>query len=130
MTYKNRCESGNVGALGTKITAEVVPPTPNPATFSSAPSAVSTTVSMTATEGSDASGPVEYYFAETSGNPGGDDSGWQLSPTYTDSGLAPHTEYTYTVKMRDSATLPNEGDESEAASATTGAAQGMVFVIQ
>jgi hypothetical protein len=130
VTDTNRFEIVDVGALGTKISADTTPPNPNPATFSSAPSAINTTISMTVTEGSDASGPVWYYFAETSGNPGGDDSGWQLSPTYTDSRLAPHTEYTYTVKMRDSATLPNVGAASEEASATTGPPQGMVFVIR
>jgi hypothetical protein len=57
---------------------------------------------MTATTGSDDSGPVEYFFDETSGNPGGTDSGWQTSATYTDSGLDADTQYTYTVQMRDS----------------------------
>jgi hypothetical protein len=74
---------------------------------------------MTATTGSDASGPVEYYFDETSGNPGGTDSGWQTSPSYTDSGLDPDTQYTYTVQMRDSQPTPNVGAASSPASATT-----------
>jgi hypothetical protein len=64
------------------------PPTPNPATFASPPAAVSETeITMTATTGSDASPPVQYYFDETSGNPGGSDSGWVTNPVYTDSGL-------------------------------------------
>lgn len=96
------------------------PPTPNPATFSVAPSADSSSaISMTATTGSDASGPVEYYFDETSGNPGGTDSGWQTSASYTDTGLAASTQYTYTVTMRDS--LGNTGTESVPANATTDA---------
>ncbi|MFC1600799.1 DUF6055 domain-containing protein [Candidatus Sumerlaeota bacterium] len=93
-------------------------PTPDPATFASAPAADSdTAISMTATTGTDASGPVEYYFAETSGNPGATDSGWQTSPTYTDIGLSPETQYTYTVQMRDA--LTNTGTASDPASATT-----------
>ena len=104
----------------TTISLDIVPPTPNPATFSSAPSADGITISMTATTGTDAGGPVWYYFAETSGNPGGDDSDWQLSPSYTDEGLDEHTQYTYTVQMRDSATTPNVGAASSSFSATTG----------
>jgi hypothetical protein len=94
------------------------PPTPNPATWASAPSADSdTAISMTATIGSDASGPIEYYFDETSGNPGGSDSGWQTSASYTDTGLSADTQYTYTVQMRDS--VPNTGTASSPANATT-----------
>jgi hypothetical protein len=77
---------------------------------------------MTATTGSDASGPVEYYFDETSGNSGGTDSGWQTSPSYTDSGLSASTQYTYTVTMRDS--LGNTGTASSPASATTDGKSG------
>ncbi|NIU54973.1 MAG: hypothetical protein GWN67_00790 [Phycisphaerae bacterium] len=97
------------------------PPTPNPATFSSPPAAVSDTeITMTATTGSDATGPVEYYFDEISGNPGGTDSGWQTNPSYTDTGLSPSTQYTYTVQMRDAVTpVPNVGTASAPANATT-----------
>ena len=72
---------------------------------------------MTSTTGSDASGPVEYLFTETSGNPGGTSSSWQTSPSYTDSGLSADTQYTYTVAMCDS--LGNTGTASSTASATT-----------
>ncbi|MHC4647235.1 MAG: fibronectin type III domain-containing protein, partial [Planctomycetota bacterium] len=94
------------------------PPSPDPATFASPPAAVSSTeITMTATTGSDPSGPVEYYFDETSGNPGGDDSGWVTDPVYNDTGLQPDTQYTYTVQMRDS--LLNTGTASAPASAPT-----------
>ncbi|MHC4616573.1 MAG: Calx-beta domain-containing protein, partial [Planctomycetota bacterium] len=92
------------------------PPTPDPATFALPPAAISETeITMTATTGSDASPPVEYYFACTAG--GGNDSGWTTDPVYTDTGLQPNTQYTYTVQMRDS--LNNVGTASAPASATT-----------
>jgi PKD repeat protein len=72
---------------------------------------------MTATTGSDATGPVEYFFDETSGNPGGTDSAWQTSASYTDTGLTASTQYTYTVQMRDA--LSNTGTASAPANATT-----------
>jgi hypothetical protein len=74
---------------------------------------------MTATTATDASG-VEYYFTETSGNPGGDDSGWQDSPTYVDTGFLPGTQYTYTVTARDKSANQNTTAPSVAASPTTG----------
>jgi hypothetical protein len=75
---------------------------------------------MTATTGSDATGPVQYFFDETSGNPGGTDSGWVTNPVYNDTGLSASTQYTYTVQMRDSVSpTPNVGTASSPASATT-----------
>jgi hypothetical protein len=101
---------------------DITPPTPNAATFASAPAADSdSAISMTATTGTDATGPVQYLFTETSGSPGASSSGWQTSPSYTDSGLDPSTQYTYTVTMRDSVATPNVGTPSAPANATTGA---------
>ncbi|MHC4155175.1 MAG: LamG-like jellyroll fold domain-containing protein, partial [Planctomycetota bacterium] len=109
----------------TVAAADTDPPTPNPATFDSAPAAVSSTeITMTATTGSDASPPVEYFFDETSGNPGGSDSTWTTDPVYNDTGLDPDTQYTYTVQMRDS--LANTGTASAPESATTLPAGGPV----
>ena len=80
----------------TESAADNVAPTPNPMTWASAPAAVSSSsITMTATTASDPSG-VEYFFDETSGNPGGSDSGWQDSATYTDTGLNAEHDHTPT----------------------------------
>ncbi len=95
------------------------PPTPNPMTWTTLPHATgSSSISMTATIASDPSG-VEYYFAETSHNPGGSDSDWQDSRTYEDTDLQSNTTYTYQVKARDKSTDHYETELSSAESATT-----------
>jgi len=74
-------------------------PTPNPMIFSSPPDAVNaTSITMTAFA---AVGPgaTEYFFTNIAG--GGNDSGWQLSRVYVDTGLQPVTTYIYTVMARD-----------------------------
>ena len=96
-----------------------IAPTPNPMTFDVAPQALSSNaITMTATIATDANG-VQYYFDETSGNPGGTDSGWQDSPTYTDTGLSPNTTYSYTVTARDKGPLQNATTASSAVPAAT-----------
>ncbi len=97
-------------------------PNPSPMTWFTAPAAASSSsITMTATTASDTSG-VEYYFDETTGNPGGTDSGWQNSPTYADTGLNPSTTYTYTVTARDKSAAQNATSASAPASALTSAA--------
>ncbi len=93
------------------------PPNPNPMTFAIAPHSTGTTsIAMTASTASDANA-VEYYFTCTSG--GGNDSGWQDSAAYEDSGLQVNTTYTYTVTARDKSLNNNTGTPSAPASATT-----------
>ena len=100
------------------LSTETDPPLPNPAGFEIVPTAIyGTTISMLANTGSDENGGIEYYFEEVSANPGGDDSGWQPFPYYSDGGLAPDTEYRYRVKMRDA--FGNSGEASEVYAATT-----------
>jgi hypothetical protein len=85
---------------------DVIPPYLDPAIWSNAPAPVGGfSITMTAMTATDPSG-VEYYFACTSG--GGHDSGWQDSPTYTDTGLTHSTTYGYQVKVRDKSPLQNE----------------------
>ena len=99
--------------------ADTAAPAPDPMSFAIAPAAASISkITMTATTASDATG-VEYYFTETTGNPGGSDSGWQDSPVYTDGGLDPGTSYTYKVKARDKSLAQNPTAESATASAST-----------
>ncbi|MCH7225124.1 hypothetical protein [Haloferula sp. A504] len=105
--------------------ADVTPPSPSTMTFSTAPIAITpTSITMTATTATDPYG-VEYFFDETSGNPGGSDSGWQDSPTYLDTGLDPNTEYTYTVIARDKSLAQNPTTASSPASATTHPSTGI-----
>jgi hypothetical protein len=75
---------------------------------------------MRATPGRGDFEPIEYFFDETSGNPGGASSGWTTNPVYTDTSLEPGTSYTYTVKMRNA--LGQAGNASLPFSATTPAA--------
>ena len=92
-------------------------PSPDPMTWATEPNATGTTsISMTATTATDASG-VQYYFDCTAG--GGHDSGWQDSATYEDTGLDPNTQYTYRVKASDKSDNYNETAYSTTKSATT-----------
>ena len=102
--------------------ADTDPPTPNPMSFASAPASTGTSsIAMTATTASDPSG-VEYYFEALTA--GGNDSGWQSSASYEDTGLSPDTTYSYRVKARDTSTNANETAWSGSASATTDSAGG------
>jgi len=96
------------------------PPSPDPMQWQTPPSVQGgSAITMTAVEATDPSG-VQYYFEETSGNPGGDDSGWQSGNTYTDTGLDSCTEYSYRVKARDNSSSHNETAYSATRSASTG----------
>ena len=75
-----------------------------------------TSISMVATTAYDNSG-VEYYFESTTA--GGNDSGWQTEPNYTDVGLDPNTEYGYRVRARDTSPAMNETDWSVVSYVTT-----------
>ena len=112
----------NVGGWSTMASATTInqAPTPNPMTWSSAPVATSsTTIVMTATTASDATGPVQYFFQNTTSGMEGHNSGWQTSTSWTDTGLDPCTTYSYQVQARDSAATPNVGGWSTTANATT-----------
>lgn len=91
-------------------------PTPDPATWLTVPEVSSASeIFMAATVGNDPSN-VEYYFTCVTG--GGNDSGWQMSNEWTATGLTADTLYGYTVKYRDQAETPNEGQPSVEGQAT------------
>jgi hypothetical protein len=101
----------------TTVLPDTNAPSPDPMTWATEPNATGTSsISMTATTATDASG-VEYYFDCTAG--GGNDSGWQDSTTYEDTGLDDLTEYTYRVEARDKSAAQNETGYSTSKSATT-----------
>jgi pectate lyase len=92
-------------------------PSPNPMTFSVAPHALdSSSIAMTAATAACPDG-VQYLFTCTAG--GGHSSGWQTSTSYTDSGLAPDTNYTYTVQTRNQTQTIFTGAASNPATART-----------
>ncbi len=94
---------------------------PEPGAWDLVPTANSSSaITMTASPGEVASGQtggtIEYQFTETTGNPGATSSAWQTSRSYTDTGLQPGTNYSYTVSIR-AGTLATSA--SAPASATT-----------
>ncbi len=104
-------------AAGSGSIGDTDPPTPNPMTWAKPPATVdSTSITMTATSASDASG-VQYYFECTSA--GCHDSDWQTAATYVDSGLSSGTSYVYRVKARDTSDGQNETGWSIEAKAAT-----------
>jgi len=106
----NRNEAGwsQISCATTQAqTVDTFPPTPNPPTWNLLPTAISpSAVSMSVFPCSDPSG-VEYFFEETTGNPGGSSSGWQSSAAYTDTGLSQGVQYGYRVRARDASPSQN-----------------------
>jgi len=121
--YEEGHKPGVISAIVnlTNLNEKVAVPSPEPATFASPPSiSGALDIDMRATPGRGDFEPIEYFFDETSGNPGGADSGWTTQPVYTDTSLEPGTSYSYTVKMRNA--LGQEGNASLPFSVTTPAA--------
>ena len=87
-----------------KIARDTATPTPDPMTWAIEPHVNGPdSVSMTATTAFDPN-DVQYYFACTAGDC--NDSGWQDSTFYEDTGLSKDIRYAYTVRVRD------KGDDS------------------
>ncbi|BCX46294.1 VonWillebr and factor type A [Haloferula helveola] len=119
--FKMRDALGNEGdwsAVSSAVAgSDVTPPTPDPMSFASLPTALGeTSITMTASAATDIN-DVEYEFVCTVG--GGPGSGWQDSPTFTPTGLTAGTEYTYEVRARDKSAGQNATGFSPPASATT-----------
>jgi hypothetical protein len=97
----------NVRVTYSSVGPDTEPPSPDPPTWIFMPSADNeNTISMVVTVATDPSG-VEYYFAETSANPGASDSGWQDSISYIDTGLDARTQYCYEIQARDKSVNQN-----------------------
>ena len=112
-------ETGWSSPASAMPTADTTAPSPDPMSFDIAPTATGqTSITMTATSASDING-VEYYFDCLT--VGGNDSGWQDSPTYTDTGLSPSTTYSYQVRARDKSPAQTPTAFSDPAAATTDA---------
>jgi predicted MPP superfamily phosphohydrolase len=96
-------------------------PSPDPMTWASVPADVnSTSVTMTATTASDATGPVQYFFQNTTSGMSSHNNGWQTGTSWTDIGLTASTQYSYQVQARDSVSpTPNVGGWSTTADVTT-----------
>jgi hypothetical protein len=121
VTARDKSTAGNATASSSPASASTSPdstaPTPNPMTWAVEPNATGiSSITMTATTATDISG-VEYFFANVT-DPN-HNSAWQDSATYTDTGLANNTTYTYRVISRDKSIAGNETGWSAGASATT-----------
>jgi hypothetical protein len=133
--YMKSLSAGEVAAVFGESAPTTVPfaadataPTPNAATWLVEPVAVDdTTVTMSATPGSDSSGWVEYYFECVSG--GGNDSGWVSFHKYTDADVAPSGSPSYTVRMRDRAGNTTTTSGAAAVSGLTSGAGSASFSV-
>ncbi|MCK4294963.1 MAG: hypothetical protein KAY65_17325 [Planctomycetes bacterium] len=115
--YRNETAWSEVKRPSDAPLRDTTPPTPDPATWSVEPYALSSTlIHMEAIAAVDDSG-VEYYFENTT--IGGHVSGWQDSRNWTDTALSQDTEYCYRVKTRDKSPNANETAWSNTACATT-----------
>ncbi len=110
--------SSSISTTTASAAGDNLPPSPNPSRWKVPPRMVtSTRAGMEAWHSTDESGVWYYFdFNETSGGPGGNDSGWQTSAVYVDTGLTAGFTYSYRVKARDG--LGNETDWSTEESVT------------
>jgi hypothetical protein len=114
---QNATASSTAECATTGAPVDTTPPSPDPMTWATPPYSTGTSsIAMVASTATDASG-VEYYFTCTSG--GGNDSGWQDSTSYEDTGLSSATQYCYSVQARDKSANQNATASSTAECATT-----------
>jgi autotransporter-associated beta strand protein len=102
-TVRARDAVGNVTAdsLEAIATAEAdsTPPNPDPMGFEVLPAAIDAfTITMTASNATDFTNPVEYYFLNASNSA---NSGWSTSRSWSNGSLTPGETYGYRVMARD-----------------------------
>ena len=99
-TVKMRDKSGNTTAASSPATVTLPTSVAGTAAFAYGPVGMADgQITMTAAKLTNASGKVEYKFDRTS--PSAASSGWQSSPTWTQTGLTTGGSYAYTVTVRD-----------------------------
>jgi hypothetical protein len=104
-----------MGYDNVKLTAvfDASAPTPNPMAFAIPPFGInSNAIAMVASNATDVSGPVQYYFENTNTAA---NSGWLTNTVWVNEGLTVGNTYAYRVKARDA--LGNETAWSAVASA-------------
>ena len=105
----------NLRLTKTDTSGDSTPPTPDPLTWTQAPTAAADgSIIMVATVATDAV-PVEYFFTNTVN---GNVSGWQTSYIWTDTGLTDGVTYSYKAKARDTSANLNETGWTSEESAT------------
>ncbi len=111
----------NNNGIPDECEGDVCPPSPSPLTWDVWPAAASASeLTMAATQATDDTLPIEYFFFYWGdGGPNGDSSGWQTSRSYNDADLSANTVHTYSVRARDSANPRNYGVYSFPGSAAT-----------
>lgn len=122
VNYNDYGSLGQYNLQGTlPLNNDTTAPTPNPMGWVTPPQAIDyQSINMTAMTAIDDTSSVSYYFTCVSANTGCKDSGWITSPSYSLTGLAASTTYTFNVKARDS--YGNTTQSSADASITTPAA--------
>lgn len=124
VNYLQTSDLAAMDAIGWDYPAVIVdttPPTPSPMQFNNLPSAVNdTSITMMSVIATDTqNNSITYFFDYVGLLPGANDSTWQGSIIYTDTGLTENTSYSYRVKARDSASTPNETLYSASSAAIT-----------
>jgi len=109
LRVRDKSPNQNTTRESTEVTVDLKPPSPDPATWQTAPYAIPpSSIRMVATTASDSSG-VEYYFECTS-NPAYS-SQWQDSHVYRRNNLAKGT-HSFVVRVRDKSPTQNTNGNS------------------
>ena len=99
-TVKMRDRNGNTTASSATASVTLATSSAGSASFSYGPIGIADgQITMTAVKSTSASGKLEYKFDRSA--PTTASSGWQSTPTWTNTGLTAGTSYTYTVTIRD-----------------------------